>query len=279
MNASTWDLIFHPTDFSEGDEGALTHALKLTLLCKAELDLLHTGADDASLSWEKFPRVRTILERWGVIPAGVSHKEMRDRLGIDVKKIRKKAPDVVSTIVDQINENRPDLIVLATHQRKGVERWMHRAIAEPIARKAGRLTLFVPRRVVGFVSRETGAVRLKNILIPIDHSPSGQIGVDAAIELAHAARATDVQFTLLYVGTETDMPPISTPEVAGWHFERNAWEGNVVERILEVAEEQDADLICMATDGADGFLGALRGSTTERVLRAVKCPLLAARAD
>jgi nucleotide-binding universal stress UspA family protein len=31
----------------------------------------------------------------------------------------------------------------------------------------------------------------------------------------------------------------------------------------------------MATDGRSGFLEALRGSHTERVLRAANCPLLA----
>jgi nucleotide-binding universal stress UspA family protein len=31
----------------------------------------------------------------------------------------------------------------------------------------------------------------------------------------------------------------------------------------------------MATDGRDGFLDALRGSFTERVLRGVDCPVLA----
>ena len=34
------------------------------------------------------------------------------------------------------------------------------------------------------------------------------------------------------------------------------------------------DLVVMASRGHDGFLDALRGSTTERVLRQVTCPLL-----
>jgi nucleotide-binding universal stress UspA family protein len=42
-----------------------------------------------------------------------------------------------------------------------------------------------------------------------------------------------------------------------------------------VAEATKADLVLMTTEGHDGFLDALRGSTTERVMRSVSCPMLA----
>jgi nucleotide-binding universal stress UspA family protein len=42
-----------------------------------------------------------------------------------------------------------------------------------------------------------------------------------------------------------------------------------------VAETQAADLLIMTTAGHAGVLDALRGSTTEQVLRRVPCPLLA----
>ena len=40
---------------------------------------------------------------------------------------------------------------------------------------------------------------------------------------------------------------------------------------------QSADLIGMATAGHHGFLDALRGSTTERVIRQAPCPVLTIR--
>jgi nucleotide-binding universal stress UspA family protein len=52
-------------------------------------------------------------------------------------------------------------------------------------------------------------------------------------------------------------------------------QGDVTEVILETAREQTADLIVMSTEGRNGFLDALRGSQTERVLRGSACPLLA----
>ena len=45
--------------------------------------------------------------------------------------------------------------------------------------------------------------------------------------------------------------------------------------ILEAAIELDVDLIGMPTAGHHGVLDALRGSTTERVIRHAPCPVFA----
>ncbi|MCB0757325.1 MAG: universal stress protein, partial [Flavobacteriales bacterium] len=74
--------------------------------------------------------------------------------------------------------------------------------------------------------------------------------------------------------TSTD-PIIELPERTGWSFERIVRQGDPVGTIVHVAEATRADLVLMTTKGHDGFLDALRGSTTERVMRAVKCPVLA----
>jgi nucleotide-binding universal stress UspA family protein len=49
----------------------------------------------------------------------------------------------------------------------------------------------------------------------------------------------------------------------------------VVDTIVATADQLDVDLIVMATEGRHGFLDALRGSTTEAVLRRAGRPLLA----
>jgi nucleotide-binding universal stress UspA family protein len=55
-------------------------------------------------------------------------------------------------------------------------------------------------------------------------------------------------------------------------------DGPVVETILRVSREQGMDMIVMPTAGRQGFLDALRGTTTEQVLRQAPCPLLTVRA-
>jgi nucleotide-binding universal stress UspA family protein len=49
--------------------------------------------------------------------------------------------------------------------------------------------------------------------------------------------------------------------------------GEPADTILQTAAELRADLIVMTTDGPDGFLDGLRGTTSERVLRKALCPV------
>jgi nucleotide-binding universal stress UspA family protein len=50
--------------------------------------------------------------------------------------------------------------------------------------------------------------------------------------------------------------------------------GNVIDAIIQTASDMDTNLIVMSTDGRNGFLDALRGSHSERVLHQTPCPLL-----
>jgi len=79
--------------------------------------------------------------------------------------------------------------------------------------------------------------------------------------------------TLLHVGSASDAPTIKTPDDTGWAWNRLAREGGPAEIILQTAESTAADLIVMTTDGPDGFLDGLRGTTSERVLRHARCPV------
>lgn len=50
--------------------------------------------------------------------------------------------------------------------------------------------------------------------------------------------------------------------------------GAAYHRIVEYAEQNDIDLICMATHGRTGLNHLLVGSTAERVVRHAPCPVL-----
>jgi nucleotide-binding universal stress UspA family protein len=68
---------------------------------------------------------------------------------------------------------------------------------------------------------------------------------------------------------------VQTPEVPDWEWKRITRSGDVIQGIVDAAREMAADLVVMSTDGRNGFLDALRGSHTERVLQHVPAPLLA----
>ena len=266
--------IFHPSDFTEGDRPAFLHALRIAVGAKSQLQLLHVRGRGEELSWADFPRITATLEKWGILPANATHADVNE-FGLEILKVQHTGEHVLSQIERFAAEHRPDLIVLATHQREGIDRLLHRSLAEPIARDSRMKTLFVPRGVQGFVQPDTGVVRLKNILVPVDRSPSPQAAIDSAVALAETLGCVDIHFTFLYVGNEGDMPAVNVPLRSSWTSESNVWAGNVVDNILATAKRIDAGLIVMATHGHDGFLDALRGSTTERVLRHAPVPVLA----
>jgi nucleotide-binding universal stress UspA family protein len=193
-----------------------------------------------------------------------------------VRRMSEYGKDPVQPILDHLDEYPADLIVLATHRRKGLDRWLHKEIAQKVAQSRSATTLFIPHDVNGFVSGSTGSLSLRRVLIPVDWKPEPQAAVDATVAIAELLGCKDLELELLYVGEdELDMPPIHFPERERWAWQRRVKAGGVVETILASAAAQDADLIVMATEGRDGFLDALRGSTTEQVLHRTRCPVLA----
>src|SRR6185369_11273745 len=135
------ERVLHPTDFSEGSKVAFYHALKAALLAKSKLTLLNVSPD-ASARWSDFPGVRETLEMWGLLPEG-SPKSAVAGLGIDVRKEIMQKKDPVDAVVNYLQHFPAEMIVLATHQRRGVSRWLTGSVAEPIARRATEMTLFI----------------------------------------------------------------------------------------------------------------------------------------
>lgn len=272
--AITLDRIFHPTDFSGASEVAFAHALKLATHNQGRLTMLHNEPHEHVQHWSEYPKVRNVLERWGFLPPH-SQREDVAQLGLSIAKIAAREATPVEGALDYLQRHPHDLIVLATHQYAGLGRLLHQAVAEPLVRQAGELALFVPEGVDGFVAIESGAVSLHNVLIPVDFQPAPQMALEAASVLAAALQCNRVRFTVLHVGEPNTFPPVHVParEALGWH--KVIKQGNVEAAILETAHECKADLIVMATAGRQGFLDALRGSTTERIVRNAEVPVLA----
>jgi nucleotide-binding universal stress UspA family protein len=261
--------VVHPSDFSEASRRAFAYALKTALIAKGKLSLIHE-TEDEQRDWSDFPGVRETLARWGILPAG-SPPEALEHLGIDVAKAIGSGSDAVAGVLSYLDQHGADLIVLPT-QQKGFD-WVRKSVAEPVARKSGEMTLFVPATGRSFVSEEDGSVSLRRILISVAETPSSYPAILAAARLVRQLKCEEGHVTVLHVG-EKDLE-IKTPRVARWGWRKVRKSGNVVDVILETARKEETDLIVMSTDGRNGFLDALRGSHSERVLRQAPCPLLA----
>jgi nucleotide-binding universal stress UspA family protein len=264
--------VFHPSDFSEASEVAFAHALKIALVASTKLTLLHVQ-EGPGAEWEHFPGVRDTLERWSLIPKG-SPRSAVGQLGIDVTKVIASREDPVKACLGFLQQQPVDLIVLAVRQQEGRMRWLEKSVGRTIARGAGQMTLFIPQGVEGFVSLADGSILLRNILIPVTRKPRPHPSLEAAARLIRNFQLPAGLVTLLHVGPAAEMPSLKLPEDTGWAWNGVARVGEPSNTILQTATELRADLIVMTTDGDDGFLDGLRGTTSERVLRKAPCPVV-----
>ena len=262
--------VLHPTDFSESSLVAFHHALKAAMSAKSRLTLLHVASD---AEWSKFPGIRETLERWGVLPDG-SPKSAVGELGITASKVVANEGEPVDAVLHFLERHPADLIVLATSRRGSHVPWLGKSVSAPVTRKAGEMTLLIPGDAKGFVSGEDGSVKLNKILIPIASSPRPEPALKAAARFVRKLNCPEGTFTVLHVGDSNSMPALHYPEVEGWTWKKELRTGEVIEGIVNTAKSVEADLIVMSTDGRNGFLDALRGSHSERVLRYCAAPLL-----
>jgi len=268
--------IFHPTDFSPPSDVAFVHALRLALACVGSLTLFHYArGEEQEDDPHGFPGVRDTLARWGLLPPNSPREAVASALGLHVRKVEVGGDDPTDAILGYIGRHPADLIVLATHQRGGAARWLEREVALPVARQSRIPALFVPPDAAGFVDAASGEVRLHRILLPVDRRPHPRTAIELVPALVEVLAAAPAAVELLHVGTLATIPRVQLPESGGLTWTTRLMEGAVVEEILEAEVERAADLLVLATEGRRGFLDALRGSTTEQIVRRARCPVLA----
>jgi nucleotide-binding universal stress UspA family protein len=261
------------TDFSEASDEAFTHALALALAYKHHFYLLHVKNPGREPVWSSFPEVRGTLARWGVIDADAAQSEVEAKLGIKVAKVEIETEDIPGGILDFILKHPTNVIVMATRGHEGLNRLLYGSKAEEIFHCTQVLpAIFIGPEARGFVDKSNGQIRLERILIPVAHSPSPISSLRSLTNLLAPLGVSSAAFQFMHVGD-------SEPQIIGLSGQPlsavQVVQGPVEETILRIAQECQADMIAMPTARHDGFLDALRGSTTERVLRRAPCPVLA----
>ncbi|MHA1654348.1 MAG: universal stress protein [Candidatus Thorarchaeota archaeon] len=140
--------------------------------------------------------------------------------------------------------------------------------------------------------------RTKVILLPVDGSKDSARAASVAFELAEITGARLIILHVINMGmvqhiarmSETDVDEVlqkyeengnkllqSYKAAAAEHkidADLILTQGLPSERILQVADEQEAEVIVMGCRGATGTRSSAIGSTTERVVRRAKCPVL-----
>lgn len=131
--------ILFPTDFSEGALHALPYALDMAKTCNAKLYMIHVIYDVATASGLYVPHV-SFDEMYKDL--GKSAQKELEKFGCEELKDLK---DVEYTVLrgipyDEIlkfaKEKNIDIIVIGTHGRKGLDRFLFGSTAEKVVRYA-----------------------------------------------------------------------------------------------------------------------------------------------
>lgn len=258
--------IFHPTDLSQASASAFHHALAVALAARAKLTIMHVAGGDR-IHRNELPGVRETLVRWGAIRS-VDDAPGLAELGLSVRKVISQEQDPVQACVDHLSRHPADLVVLSTGQHEGRMRWLERSISEEIRRATLAMTLFLPHGVSGWVDANTGGIELSRIAVTTRNGRDALEPWYRLSDLLSVFPANRTTADLLHVA-EGDSPPDITPLAV----DLKVVEGPVVPTI--VAQATGYQLVVMGTEGPQGLFDALRGTTTEQVLRHARCSLLA----
>jgi nucleotide-binding universal stress UspA family protein len=215
-----------------------------------------------------------------------------------------------SLILDQAEQQHADLIVMCSHGRSGLGRWVLGSVAEHVSRHASVPTLILSEH--GKIPLDSpDPEHLLRALTPLDGSPLAETALAPAAALVTAlAAAQPAALHLTLVVDPFDaivresLPEALVVGTARGYLMRTVarlqaeypgltitWSVNVhadvAAGILQVAEVGEdtagatpfggCDLIVMATHGRSGFRRWALGSVAERVLHNTKLPVMLAR--
>lgn len=294
-----------PTDFSEFSRRALEHAVALARAHGAELSVLHVA-----------PFMVVMAGDMPYVPSGLPlDAAARARLLADLEAATEPARtaglkpqlllvegDPADEILKQAGKAAADLVVMGTHGRRGLDRWVMGSVAGRVVQKARCAVLTIPRPPEGAAGSRPPSY--EHVLCPVDLGSSAET-LAAAFSIARAAKA---RLTLLYVleglpqleaavrmaridwsefqsrleksarqSLRDAASAAAGPGQDGFVWEEMVASGKPYREILEVADAKGASLIVMGIHGQKALERMFFGSTALHVVQQARCPVLTVR--
>ena len=204
----------------------------------------------------------------------------------------------VERLLDAIATHEADLVVLSTHGRSGLGRWVYGSVAEGILHRSPVPVLLVPATAP--VSWRTVRQERCRLLVPLDGSQQAEAALPHALAIARALAAGLVLLHVieprhdygpdLGLDAQGEGSVPSTLEAEAYlatvaasfdghelRVRRAVRAGLVAEAILEEARADAASLVVMTTHGRTGLGRLPFGSVTTEVLHRCHLPLLLVR--
>ncbi len=239
------------------------------------------AVESSSASLHAWEAAREIADRFGAALEAVwcpapgerpgALARLRARLGPGARVHAVKG-EPVAAIRRVARDRRVDLIVMGTHHRPGIVRWVQGSTAEAVVHDAPCPVLIVPRawKAPGWV------------LAPVHGEPYARRGLLAAAVLARAYKA---RLTVLEVVEDGGKRPFAATRlsarartlppdlVRAVRPELEVRAGHPVKEILRA--ERGRDLLVLVAHRKSLLGTVVLGATVERVLRHSRLPLLA----
>jgi nucleotide-binding universal stress UspA family protein len=277
--------ILYATDFSPTAEAALPYVSAIATKYASKVFVVHVKAPD---SYAMVP-----TDNWLVLAKSTEEEikkeaaSLHKRLGGIPHEILIGEGDTWSLISKVIQKQEIDLLVLGTHGRTGIEKFMLGSVAEMIFRQATCPVLTIGPHASEHGNRHVG---LRKLLYATDFTPGSLAAAPFAFSFAQAHQADLTLLNVLEV-PETASPQNEyarrllkalvpedaqlecTPKFVIRH-------GEAADKILEVAKEIRADLIMLGVRSAEGRIGIathIARPTSHRVLIQAPCPVLTVR--
>jgi nucleotide-binding universal stress UspA family protein len=283
----TINKILCPVDFFPASEAAVNYAASLAANYDAGIHLLHVIAPVTAGPYDYAIDATAIMKSMEEgakrnledLAARVRAAGVRVETGISMC-------DVYAGIKATIEAVKPDLIVMGTHGRRGVERWFMGSTTEKLLRHSP-----VPLVTISATGEKSfGTPRFRRILVTTDFSDGTP---DALAYAFSVAQENESQVTLLHVvhdvstetagkyrdsllnGVRKQLEELVPAEAKNWCDIDTRVESGVPYRIiLRTLQDEKIDLLVMNIHGKGMLDRALLGSTAERVVRAANCPVM-----
>jgi nucleotide-binding universal stress UspA family protein len=286
-----------PLDGSELSEEALPAALYLARTIGAQVTLLHVIEHNPPDAVHGQRHITTVEEGAGYLASTIQSVGSDAMIGQHVHPNREN--DVARSIVDHAEEMGIDLIIMCTHGRSSLRRWLFGSIAQRVIAMGETPVLLIHPNETRFGH----AFACRQIMAPLDGDPAHEAGLRVSLALAqecaaklHLVMVVPTPETLTGEGSATArLLPATTAAVleisqesAMSYLNRQAklvtgkgvvastevCRGEPSAAIALAAQTSHADLLVMATHGKTHMDAFWSGSVTPRVSSRSHRPIL-----
>jgi nucleotide-binding universal stress UspA family protein len=303
--------ILVPLDGSKTAESALPYARALAEKLDADVELLevidlteiagNVSADQVALTNNAGEHTSRKLDPY-LTQIAKSFPHLRTHCRVEQGM-------AAAVIVDAAAADKETLIIMASHGRSGIYRWLLGSVSEKVLRGASNPLLLIR---ASEQSPTDGQATLRSIVVPLDGSKAGELALAPALELARAMKieivllrtyelpatayyraddypASAAAFIPSYAELVEEMSreareyiDLKVKELRSQGLEQvrsQVLEGKAADEIIKLARNTQDSLIAMCTHGHSGLKRWVLGGVTEKIVHYSSSPVLVVQAD